>query len=46
MKLSSATLSPFLRAYKDAENYLLRYMRLSQPVLEGLVLGVKIERSR
>ena len=31
-------------AYKDAENYLLRYMRLSQPVLEGLVLGVKIAR--
>jgi type IV pilus assembly protein PilF len=31
-------------AYKDAENYLLRYMRLSQPSMEGLVLGVNIAR--
>ena len=31
-------------AYKDAENYLLRYMRLAQPSLEALVLGVNIAR--
>lgn len=31
-------------AYKDAEVYLLRYMRLAQPALEGLVLGVKLAR--
>jgi len=32
---------------KDAENYLLRYMRLtSQPNLEALVMGVKIARMR
>ena len=31
-------------AYKDAETYLLRYMRLAQPALEGLVLGVKLAR--
>ena len=31
----------------DAENYLLRYMRLtSQPSLEALVMGVKIARAR
>ncbi|MGZ5080149.1 MAG: type IV pilus biogenesis/stability protein PilW [Usitatibacter sp.] len=32
-------------ATKDAENYLLRYMRLSTPSLESLVLGVKIARA-
>lgn len=32
-------------ATKDAENYLLRYMRLSTPTLESLVLGVKIARA-
>ena len=31
-------------AYKEADNYLLRYMRLSQPSLEALVLGVRISR--
>jgi type IV pilus assembly protein PilF len=31
-------------AYKDAETYLLRFMRLAQPNLESLVLGVKIAR--
>jgi type IV pilus assembly protein PilF len=31
-------------AYKDAETYLLRYMRMSQPSFEALVLGVKIAR--
>lgn len=30
---------------KDAENYLTRYMRLTTPGLEGLVLGVKIARA-
>jgi type IV pilus assembly protein PilF len=30
---------------KDAENYLVRYMRLSQPTLDALVLGVKIARA-
>ncbi len=31
---------------KDAENYLLRYMRLtSQPSFESLVMGVKIARA-
>jgi type IV pilus assembly protein PilF len=34
-------------AMNDAENYLLRYMRLtSQPSFEGLVMGVKIARAR
>lgn len=32
-------------ATKDAENYLLRYMRLSTPSLESLVLGVKVARA-
>jgi len=32
-------------AVKDAENYLGRYMRLAQPTLDGLVLGVKIARA-
>jgi len=32
-------------ATNDAENYLLRYMRLSTPTLESLVLGVKIARA-
>jgi len=31
-------------AYKDAEGYLLRYMRLANPSLESLVLGVRIAR--
>jgi type IV pilus assembly protein PilF len=33
-------------AYEDAENYLNRYMRLSQPGLDGLAMGVKIARAR
>jgi type IV pilus assembly protein PilF len=33
-------------AYEDADNYLNRYMRIAQPNLEGLVLGVKIARAR
>jgi type IV pilus assembly protein PilF len=33
-------------AYEDAENYLNRYSRMTQPNLEGLVLGVKIARAR
>ena len=32
-------------AYKDAENYLLRYMRTGAPTLEALVLGVRIARA-
>lgn len=32
-------------AAKDAEIYLLRYMRLAQPSLDALVLGVKIARA-
>lgn len=32
-------------AYKDAETYLLRYMRTSAPTLDALVLGVKIARA-
>jgi type IV pilus assembly protein PilF len=32
-------------ATKDAENFLVRYMRLSQPTLEALVLGVKVARA-
>jgi len=31
-------------AYKDSETYLLRYMRLTQPSLEALVLGVRVSR--
>jgi type IV pilus assembly protein PilF len=30
--------------YKDSESYLLRYMRLTQPSLEALVLGVRLAR--
>ena len=30
---------------KEAENYLVRYMRLAQPTLDSLVLGVKIARA-
>jgi type IV pilus assembly protein PilF len=33
-------------AYKDAETYLLRYMRLASPSMDALVLGVKIARAR
>lgn len=33
-------------AYEDADNYLNRYSRLTQPNLEALVLGVKISRAR
>ena len=32
-------------AMKDAENYLMRYTRLSAPALEALVLGVRIARA-
>ena len=32
-------------AMREAENYLFRYMRISQPTLEALVLGVKIARA-
>ena len=32
-------------AYKDAENYLVRSMRLSVPSIEALTLGVKIARA-
>ena len=31
---------------KDAETYLLRYMRLAQPTLDSLVLGVRIARAK
>jgi type IV pilus assembly protein PilF len=31
---------------KDAENYLMRYTRLSSPSLEALVLGVRIARAK
>ena len=42
-----ATLTFERGAMQDAENYLLRYMRLtSQPNLEALVMGVKIARVR
>ena len=33
-------------AYKEAENYLVRYMRLGEPTLSALVLGVKIARAQ
>jgi type IV pilus assembly protein PilF len=33
-------------AYQDAETYLNRYTRVSQPSFEALVLGVKIARAR
>jgi type IV pilus assembly protein PilF len=32
--------------YKDAENYLVRYMRLGEPTLSALVLGVKLARAQ
>ena len=32
-------------AYKESEGYLLRYMRLAQPSIEALVLGVRIARN-
>ena len=32
-------------AYKDAETYLLRYMRIASPSMDALVLGVKIARA-
>ncbi len=31
-------------AYKESENYLVRYMRLGEPTLSALVLGVKLAR--
>ena len=33
-------------AYEDANNYLNRYTRMTQPNLDALVLGVKISRAR
>jgi type IV pilus assembly protein PilF len=33
-------------SYEEADNYLNRYMRLQQPTLDALVLGVKISRAR
>jgi type IV pilus assembly protein PilF len=33
-------------AYKEAENYLVRYMRLGEPTLSALVLGVKLARAQ
>jgi type IV pilus assembly protein PilF len=33
-------------AYEDANNYLNRYMRMAQPNLDALVLGVKVSRAR
>ncbi len=33
-------------AYKDAEVYLSRYMRLGEPTLSALVLGVKLARAQ
>jgi len=33
-------------SYKEAENYLVRYMRLGEPTLSALVLGVKIARAQ
>ena len=32
--------------YKESENYLVRYMRLGEPTLSALVLGVKIARAQ
>jgi len=32
--------------YKEAENYLVRYMRLGEPTLSALVLGVKLARAQ
>ena len=32
--------------HRDAEIYLLRYMRLAQPSLEALILGVRISRAK
>jgi len=33
-------------SYKESENYLVRYMRLGEPTLSALVLGVKIARAQ
>jgi type IV pilus assembly protein PilF len=33
-------------SYKEAENYLVRYMRLGEPTLSALVLGVKLARAQ
>lgn len=33
-------------AYKESENYLVRYMRLGEPTLSALVLGVKLARAQ
>jgi type IV pilus assembly protein PilF len=33
-------------SYEEADNYLNRYMRLQQPTLDALVLGVRISRAR
>jgi len=32
--------------YKESENYLVRYMRLGEPTLSALVLGVKLARAQ
>ncbi|HYC37589.1 MAG TPA: type IV pilus biogenesis/stability protein PilW [Usitatibacter sp.] len=40
-----ADISLALGKPKDAEIYLLRYMRLSQPTLEALALGVRVARA-
>ena len=33
-------------SYKESENYLVRYMRLGEPTLSALVLGVKVARAQ
>lgn len=33
-------------AYKEAENYLVRYMRLGEPTLSALALGVRLARAQ
>ncbi|MBL0141477.1 MAG: type IV pilus biogenesis/stability protein PilW [Betaproteobacteria bacterium] len=33
-------------SYKESENYLVRYMRLGEPTLSALVLGVKLARAQ
>jgi len=33
-------------SFKEAENYLVRYMRLGEPTLSALVLGVKLARAQ
>jgi type IV pilus assembly protein PilF len=33
-------------AYKEAENYLVRFMRLGEPTLSALLLGVKLARAQ